>query len=221
MPEMIFIFLLALLLFGPKKLPQVGRELGKALTEFKRASNDFKNQLETEIEMAEAQDREKTAPPPPQPSLAQADGGVAAPTDPGPPANTLSFAGVEDAAAAAIPETPAPGFDANVVGEPRILPPAEPTVASSFGQSGAPADASSPSAGIQEAAAAPLLPATEHQQLSLLPESPSAGEAPIAAGEHNQPAQAVPQPVAAASASVPHTVEAGALEKAPFRDTNA
>lgn len=46
-PEMAFIILLALLLFGPKKLPQVSRELGKALNEFKRASNEFKNQLET------------------------------------------------------------------------------------------------------------------------------------------------------------------------------
>ena len=201
MPEMIFIFLLALLLFGPKKLPQVGRELGKALTEFKRASNEFKNQLETEIEMAEAQEREKNTPPPPQPSLAQADADVAAPTD------------------TAIPETPA--FDANIATEPRILPPAEPTVASSFGQSVASADPASPSAGIQEDTAAPLLPATEHKQLSLLPESPSAGEAPIATGQHDQPAQAAPQPVAAAAASAPHTVESGVLEKASRRDTNA
>ena len=210
MPEMIFIFLLALLLFGPKKLPQVGRELGKALTEFKRASNEFKNQLETEIEIAEAKERDKNTAPPPQPSLAQADASVAAPTD---------------AATAAIPEPPAPafdaGFDANIVAEPRILPPAEPTVASSFGQSVAPADPASPSAGIQEVTAAPLLPATEYKQLSLLPESPSAGEAPIAAGEHNQPAQAAPQPVAAAAAPVPHAVDIGVLEKASLRDTNA
>lgn len=50
MPEMIFIFVLALIIFGPKKLPEVGREIGKALAEFKRASNDFKNQLENEID---------------------------------------------------------------------------------------------------------------------------------------------------------------------------
>ncbi len=56
---MIFIFLLALLLFGPKKLPQIGREVGKALNEFKRASNEFKNQLETEIAQVEAAEREK------------------------------------------------------------------------------------------------------------------------------------------------------------------
>ncbi len=47
--EMFFIFLLALILFGPKKLPEIGRQLGKALSEFKRASNEFKYQLESEM----------------------------------------------------------------------------------------------------------------------------------------------------------------------------
>ncbi len=49
---MIFIFLLALILFGPKKLPEIGREIGKFLAEFKRASNSFKYQLQSEIEKA-------------------------------------------------------------------------------------------------------------------------------------------------------------------------
>lgn len=49
MPEMIFIFLLALIIFGPKKLPEIGRQLGKALNEFKRASNEFRSQIESEI----------------------------------------------------------------------------------------------------------------------------------------------------------------------------
>jgi TatA/E family protein of Tat protein translocase len=52
MPEMIFIFLLALILFGPKKLPEIGREIGKFLAEFKRASNDFTSQIQSEIEKA-------------------------------------------------------------------------------------------------------------------------------------------------------------------------
>jgi sec-independent protein translocase protein TatB len=52
MPEMIFIFLLALILFGPKKLPEIGREIGKFIAEFKRASNDFTYQLKSEIEKA-------------------------------------------------------------------------------------------------------------------------------------------------------------------------
>jgi Tat protein translocase TatB subunit len=49
MPEMIFIFLLALVVVGPKRLPELARQLGKIVAEFKRASNEFKNQLETEM----------------------------------------------------------------------------------------------------------------------------------------------------------------------------
>jgi sec-independent protein translocase protein TatB len=59
MPEMIFIFLLALVIFGPKKLPELGRQLGKALGEFKKASNEFKNQLETEMMNIELEERAK------------------------------------------------------------------------------------------------------------------------------------------------------------------
>src|SRR5271157_4350601 len=64
MPEMIFIFLLALVLFGPKKMPELGRQLGKALAEFKKASNEFKSQLETEMLNIELEERAKQAPPP-------------------------------------------------------------------------------------------------------------------------------------------------------------
>jgi TatA/E family protein of Tat protein translocase len=51
--EMIFIFLLALLLFGPKKLPEIGRTIGKALTEFRRASNELKSTFEREMKTLE------------------------------------------------------------------------------------------------------------------------------------------------------------------------
>jgi sec-independent protein translocase protein TatA len=47
--EMVFIFLLALLLFGPKKLPEVGRMVGKALSEFRRAQNELKSTFEREM----------------------------------------------------------------------------------------------------------------------------------------------------------------------------
>jgi sec-independent protein translocase protein TatB len=47
--ETIFLFLLALIIFGPKKLPQIARQVGKALNEFRRASNEFKAQIEQEI----------------------------------------------------------------------------------------------------------------------------------------------------------------------------
>jgi TatA/E family protein of Tat protein translocase len=51
--EMIFIFILALLLFGPKKLPELGRTAAKALAEFRRASNDLKQQFEREMSSIE------------------------------------------------------------------------------------------------------------------------------------------------------------------------
>ena len=48
-PEMIFIFILALLVFGPRKLPELGRTLGKALAEFRRASNELRTVVEDEM----------------------------------------------------------------------------------------------------------------------------------------------------------------------------
>src|SRR5579864_4481300 len=51
--EMMFIFLLALLLFGPKKLPELGRMLGKAMTEFRRAQNELKTTFEREMRSLE------------------------------------------------------------------------------------------------------------------------------------------------------------------------
>jgi TatA/E family protein of Tat protein translocase len=49
LPELIMIFVLALLLFGPRKLPEIGKSLGKAMGEFRRASNDLKRSLEEEV----------------------------------------------------------------------------------------------------------------------------------------------------------------------------
>jgi len=48
-PEVILIFVVALLLFGPRKMPQIGRSVGRALGEFRRASNEFKRTIEDEV----------------------------------------------------------------------------------------------------------------------------------------------------------------------------
>ena len=68
-PDMIFLFLLALVIFGPKKLPEIGRQVGKLLNELKRASNEFKAQIQTEMDNMEQQENaQKTlapAEPPP------------------------------------------------------------------------------------------------------------------------------------------------------------
>jgi Tat protein translocase TatB subunit len=49
-PEIIFIFVLALLLFGPRKLPQIGRTVGKTLSELRKATHEFRSTLEHEID---------------------------------------------------------------------------------------------------------------------------------------------------------------------------
>jgi TatA/E family protein of Tat protein translocase len=51
--EMIFIFLLALIIFGPKKMPELGRSLGKAMTEFRRAQSELKSTFEREMKTLE------------------------------------------------------------------------------------------------------------------------------------------------------------------------
>ena len=61
LPDTIFIFALALVIFGPKKLPEIGRQIGKLLFEFRRASNEFKLQIEEELRNAEAADRQARA----------------------------------------------------------------------------------------------------------------------------------------------------------------
>lgn len=63
MPELIIIFVIALIVFGPRKLPELGRSLGRSLTEFKRASNDLRSTLEEEIRV---EDTPATEPPKPK-----------------------------------------------------------------------------------------------------------------------------------------------------------
>jgi sec-independent protein translocase protein TatB len=61
--ETIFLFFLALIIFGPKKLPEIARQVGKALNEFRRASNEFKSQLEAEISQLEVENHQQILPP--------------------------------------------------------------------------------------------------------------------------------------------------------------
>jgi sec-independent protein translocase protein TatA len=65
MPEMIVIAVIALIIFGPRKLPELGKSLGKSIAEFKRASNELKNTLEEEIRTEELHDARKSAHIPP------------------------------------------------------------------------------------------------------------------------------------------------------------
>ena len=52
-PEIIMILVIALIVFGPRKLPEVGRTLGKALGEFRKATDDLKNTIEREVRVEE------------------------------------------------------------------------------------------------------------------------------------------------------------------------
>ena len=69
--EMLFLFVLALVVLGPKRLPGLARQLGKFMNEFKRASNEFKYQIESEINNLELQEKRAKQPilPPAQPSI--------------------------------------------------------------------------------------------------------------------------------------------------------
>jgi len=79
MPELVLIFVIALLVFGPKKLPEIGKSLGRAMAEFKRSSQEFKDNLESEIEtdkikqeLVKQQDEIKAALETPKPVETQA-----------------------------------------------------------------------------------------------------------------------------------------------------
>ena len=73
MPEMVVIAIIALIIFGPRKLPELGKSLGKSIAEFKRASNELKNTLEDEIRTEELQDARKSAQIPPTASVPARD----------------------------------------------------------------------------------------------------------------------------------------------------
>jgi sec-independent protein translocase protein TatA len=71
-PELLIILVVALIVFGPRKLPELGRSLGKSLSEFKRASNELRSTLEEEVRL----DEQKARTPAPQ-TPGKPDAGVA------------------------------------------------------------------------------------------------------------------------------------------------
>ena len=70
MPELVVIFVIALIIFGPRKLPELGQSLGRSINEFKRASNELQSTLEEEVRLDEQRTRTAStaATPSPQPT---------------------------------------------------------------------------------------------------------------------------------------------------------
>ncbi len=108
MADTVLLMVLALVVFGPRRLPQIGRQIGKLMYEFRKASNDFKFQMEEELRQSEEADRRKkeeeerqralaAAPPAPQLDVAAPQLDVSAPNIEQP---------AESAAESAVPATP-------------------------------------------------------------------------------------------------------------------
>jgi len=89
-PELFLIFVVALIVFGPRKLPEIGKSLGRMMSEFRRASNDFRSTIESEVEAEKIRDSMRI----------EAPRASTPAKDPSPPAS--------DSSPAQSPEEPAP-----------------------------------------------------------------------------------------------------------------
>lgn len=89
MPELIIILVIALIIFGPRKLPELGRSLGKSIGEFKKASNELRSTLEEEIRIEDQRDQRAALRAEQDTAIAAAipPGSTATPAVPVPPAN--------------------------------------------------------------------------------------------------------------------------------------
>lgn len=81
-PELLLIFIVALIVFGPKKLPEIGRTLGKAMGEFKKATDDFKNTIEREVHVEELKQLASTTVVPVEESVSRTEPALAASAEP-------------------------------------------------------------------------------------------------------------------------------------------
>ena len=109
--EMIFLFFLALILFGPKKLPEIARQIGRFMNEFRRASNEFRSHIESEINSFESGEKTQILPP------AQAPlGSLASRIFNPPPAEKLKAAEAE-----AAPDSP-PAAEPEPLPTPKVAP---------------------------------------------------------------------------------------------------
>jgi sec-independent protein translocase protein TatB len=125
--DSIFLMLLALVVFGPRRLPEIGRQIGKLMYEFRKVSNDFKFQMEEELRASEEAERQRklqaslppsTAPDAPPATIDIPPQPVSIAETVEEPAGPVAPAAADENAAAALP--------GEVGGEPRRFPPAPP-----------------------------------------------------------------------------------------------
>ena len=103
-PEIFLILVIALIVFGPRRLPEIGKTMGRMLGEFRRASNDFKRTLEEEVESENA----RTATPPVSEPVAPA-------TDPPATDAAATDAAAASASASAAPVTQVDAYESTTV----------------------------------------------------------------------------------------------------------
>ena len=71
-PELVLILVLALIVFGPRRLPEIGKSMGKLLSEFRKASHDFQRTIEDEVESEKQQQQAAAPEAPPAPAAPEA-----------------------------------------------------------------------------------------------------------------------------------------------------
>jgi len=123
--DTIFLFFLALILFGPKKLPEMARQAGRLLAELRRASNEFRSQIETEIAHLEVQNKQTILPPSPAPE------GTVASLSPNPAASDPVPHQLESSGGVEVPASDSASGDSNPATSSTATPPAEAVAESS------------------------------------------------------------------------------------------
>jgi sec-independent protein translocase protein TatB len=141
-PDTLFLMLLALVVFGPRRLPEIGRQIGKLMYEFRKVSNDFKFQMEEELRASEEADRQRKLEAAAQASAQSALEAPRPVTEASPsevlepgagttvidPTYAAALAAEEAAEASAVVEESAPAVTGEVRGEPRRFPHIQPPV---------------------------------------------------------------------------------------------
>ena len=123
-PEVILILVVALIVFGPRRLPEIGKSMGKMLAEFRKASNDFKRTIEDELEAEKTKESQPAPTPAPEATPPVSEVGATDATT----AVVPEAAPVPEVAAAPVPTFEGADTSGTPESEPRVERPAEPVV---------------------------------------------------------------------------------------------